>query len=266
LTRLHGEELRRLRGSELAMVFQDPLTSLNPTLTVGSQMRDVQRAHGGGRDARGDHRRRTAELLTRVGIPDADRRLDDYPHQFSGGMRQRILIAMALMLEPALLIADEATSALDVTLQAQILELLTGLRDERQTAILLVTHDLGVVAQVCDRVIVMYAGRAVEEAGVEELFDDPLHPYTRALLASAPSRARRGQELATITGRVPSLTELPVGCKFADRCPYVQDPARAREPRYVEVRGRRVRCDLFDPSGGYVSAGEQVVVPGKEAR
>jgi peptide/nickel transport system ATP-binding protein len=166
-------------------------------------------------------------------------------------MRQRIMIAMALLLEPPLLIADEPTSALDVTLEAQIVELLKQLREERGTAILFISHDLGVVAQVCDRVVVMYAGRAVEEGDVLSIYDRPLHPYTRALLASVPSRRHRGERLATIRGRVPSLSALPPGCKFVDRCPYAQQISREREPRYLAVDGRRVRCDMYDPGSGW---------------
>jgi oligopeptide/dipeptide ABC transporter ATP-binding protein len=249
---LRPEELRRLRGSELAMIFQDPLSSLNPTFTIGAQMADILRAHRSSGVADGAPLRdRAAAMLERVGIADARRRLDDYPHQFSGGMRQRIMISMALMLEPALLIADEVTSALDVTLEAQILELLRELRDERGTAILFISHDLGVVAQVCDRVVVMYAGRAVEEADVYALYERPLHPYTKALLAAVPSRQRRGETLAAIPGRVPSLSALPPGCKFVDRCSYAQEVNREREPRYLEVAGRRVRCNMYDPESGY---------------
>jgi oligopeptide/dipeptide ABC transporter ATP-binding protein len=248
---LRPEELRRLRGSELAMIFQDPLSSLNPTFTIGAQMTDVLRAHrrerADGRTVRG----RAVAMLERVGIPDAAKRFDDYPHQFSGGMRQRIMIAMALMLEPALLIADEVTSALDVTLEAQILELLRELRDERGTAILFISHDLGVVAQICDRVVVMYAGRAVEEADVYALYERPLHPYTEALLAAVPSRKRRGERLEAIPGRVPSLSALPSGCKYVERCAYAQPVNREREPRWLRVDSRNVRCNRYDPESGY---------------
>jgi peptide/nickel transport system ATP-binding protein len=246
---LREDERRRVRGSGMAMIFQDPLTSLNPTFSIGTQLVDVQRAHR--RGERRELRQRAAAMLEQVGIPDAASRLGDFPHEFSGGMRQRIMIAMALLLEPAIIIADEATSALDVTLEAQILALLRRLRDERGTAILFVSHDLGVVAQVCDRVVVMYAGRTVEEGDVFSLYERPLHPYTQALLATVPSRARRGRRLETIRGRVPSLSSLPPGCKFADRCEYAQPVNSEREPRYVEYDGRRVRCNIYDPSSGY---------------
>ncbi len=248
---LRPEQLRLLRGSELAMIFQDPLSSLNPTFTIGAQMRDVLRAHRRERTNERTMSKRAIAMLERVGIPDAAKRLDDYPHQFSGGMRQRIMIAMALMLEPALLIADEVTSALDVTLEAQIIELLHELRDERGTAILFISHDLGVVAQVCDRVVVMYAGRAVEEADVYALYQRPLHPYTQALMAAVPSRKRRGERLESIPGRVPSLSALPPGCKFVDRCAYAQPVNRESEPRWLGLDGRHVRCNRYDPESGY---------------
>lgn len=259
---LSRREMRGVRGSELAMIFQDPLTSLNPTFAIGTQMRDVQRAHLGDKTSNRELDERSAEMLGRVGIPDAVERLKSFPHEFSGGMRQRIMIAMALMLRPALLIADEATTALDVTLEAQILQLLKELCAEEGTTVLFISHDLGVVSQICDRVLVMYAGRAVEEAGVYDLFERPLHPYTRALLASVPSRKRRGRRLATIPGRVPSLSNLPEGCKFADRCPYVEEVDRGREPHYLEVGSRRVRCNAYDPDSGYPGARREPVPPG----
>jgi oligopeptide/dipeptide ABC transporter ATP-binding protein len=251
LLRESEEQMRRLRGRELAMIFQDPLTSLNPAFTVGTQLVDVQAAHRSKRADRKGMRRRAVETLEQVGIPDAAERINDYPHQFSGGMRQRIMIAMALMLEPALLIADEPTSALDVTLEAQILELLKRLRREHETTILFISHDLGVIAQLCDRVVVMYAGHTVEEGDVESIFARPLHPYTRALLAAVPSRMHRGGSLATIPGRVPSLSALPRGCTFADRCPHAQDVCRRDEVRYLDLEGRRVRCAMHDPASGF---------------
>ena len=249
---LSSDEMRDLRGRELAMIFQDPLTSLNPVFTIGRQMMDVQRAHRSA--SRGEIRRRAIELLSQVGIPDADERLGDYPHQFSGGMRQRIMIAMALLLEPALLIADEPTSALDVTLEAQIVELLRRLRESHGTAILFVSHDLGVVSQLCDRVVVMYAGRAVEQGTAEQIFGQPRHPYTQALLAAVPSARLRGGRLATIPGRVPSLSALPSGCAFHPRCPHAQEACRSEVPRDLRLDDdARVLCHIYDPESSYRS-------------
>ena len=251
LVGLEDEELRPLRGAEMAMVFQDPAGSLNPTFTIGQQLVKAAAAHpekipGSSRALR----RRAVELLAQVGIPDAASRFDDHPHQFSGGMKQRVLIAMALMLEPSLLIADEATSALDVTLQAQILELLLRLQQEHGTAILFVTHDLGVVAQVCDRVTVMYAGRVVEQCDVATLFERPEHPYAQALIGSIPSYRTRGTRLRAIPGRVPSLSSLRVGCTFADRCEHAQPLCRKEEPPLYGPRDHLVRCYLMDPASG----------------
>jgi oligopeptide/dipeptide ABC transporter ATP-binding protein len=249
LTALDREQLRNVRGSEIAMVFQDSLTSLNPTLRIGTQLDDALRAHRRGR-AR-DRRAMIVSMLEQVGIPDPADRVDRYPHELSGGMRQRVMIAMALLLEPALLIADEPTSALDVTLQMQILELLRMLRNTRGTAILLISHDLGVVSEICDRAIVMYAGRSVEEGDIRALFGQPRHPYTRGLLASSPSWRRRGEQLGSIPGRVPSLFDLPPGCAFAARCPHAQAVCREQAPRYLGPPGGRVRCHIYDSSSGY---------------
>jgi peptide/nickel transport system ATP-binding protein len=255
LLKLGAEQLRQRRGRDLAMIFQDPMTSLNPVFDIGTQMVDVQRAHQRGRtQGRGALRRRAIEMLHRVGIPDATERIDHYPHQFSGGMRQRIMIAMALMSEPALLIADEPTSALDVTLEAQILELVKELRHAYETAVLFISHDLGVVAQLCDRVLVMYAGSVVEQGAARSVFERPQHPYTQRLLDAVPSRKQHGERLATIPGRVPSLAALPPGCKFAGRCSYVQAACIEHEPRYLALNGCHVRCHIYDPESRYRAA------------
>jgi peptide/nickel transport system ATP-binding protein len=213
-------ELQRIRGGEIAMVFQDPMTSLNPVYRVGSQIVEAIRAHSSG-TSKADARRQSVELLDAVGIPDAESRVDDYPHEFSGGMRQRTMIAMALALEPEVLIADEPTTALDVTIQAQILRLLEQLNRERGLATILITHDLGVVAEVADRVLVMYAGRVVEEGTLEQIFYDPQHPYTWGLLGSLTRIDRpRPERLPQIPGAPPSLLDLPRGCAFRPRCPH----------------------------------------------
>jgi peptide/nickel transport system ATP-binding protein len=252
LTTMSERQLRELRGRQIAMIFQDPLTSLNPTFTVGKQLVAAQKAHRDlGVTSPRLLRQRAVEMLTRVGLPDAGERIDYFPHQFSGGMRQRIMIAMALLLEPEVLIADEATSALDVTLQAQILELLRGLRRERGTSMLFISHDIGVISEICDRLFVMYAGRAVEQGTVREVLSDPKHPYTQALLASVPTKDRRGERLATIPGRVPSLSEMPSGCAFADRCLHAQQVCRDPGPEAVELAGRVVRCLIHEPASGY---------------
>jgi peptide/nickel transport system ATP-binding protein len=235
LGRLTEAEMRDIRGNHIAMIFQEPMTSLNPVLTIGHQIAEALRVHKGmGRQEARDQARRMLEV---VRIPDANRRLDDYPHQFSGGMRQRVMIAMALACSPKLLIADEPTTALDVTIQAQVLKLILELKEKTGSAVILITHDLGVVAETCQRVVVMYAGRKVEEASVLELFDLPAHPYTRGLLASvargqAGARAKRLQE---IPGVVPSLKEPIVGCAFAPRCSHVMDRCRREAPALYDI-------------------------------
>ena len=218
LLHVDAEALRQVRGDRIAMVFQEPMTSLNPSFTIGDQISLAVRAHR--QVSKAAARTRAVEVLDRVGIPDASRRVDDYPHTFSGGMRQRAMIAMALACEPDLLIADEPTTALDVTVQAQILELLRSLKDESGMAMLFVTHDLGVVADICDRVAVMYAGQMVEQAPTDRLFVRPRHPYTAGLLASMPQWSVPGQPLAVIPGRVPPAGEMPTGCRFRSRCPH----------------------------------------------
>jgi peptide/nickel transport system ATP-binding protein/oligopeptide transport system ATP-binding protein len=208
--------LRRLRGNEISMIFQEPMSSLNPVYPVGDQIGEALRLHRG--MDRKAARAATVALLDEVGIPDAARRVDEYPHQLSGGMRQRVMIAMAISCAPKLLIADEPTTALDVTIQAQILELLAELRRAHGMAVLLITHDLGVVAEVCDRVVVMYAGQVVETGSVEDIFMRPAHPYTRGLLDSLPSLEARGRRLSSIPGTVPSPLHWPEGCRFRARC------------------------------------------------
>jgi oligopeptide/dipeptide ABC transporter ATP-binding protein len=237
LNGLDDEGLRGVRGERIAMIFQDPMTSLNPVYRVGDQMIEMIRAH---RDvSKREARERAVDLLRSVGIPNPERRVHDYPHEFSGGMRQRVMIAMALSLDPDVLIADEPTTALDVTVQAQILRLLDQLNRERGLAVVLITHDLGVVAEVADRVAVMYAGQIVEKASLEELFYDPRHPYTWGLLGSIARLDRPNPErLAQIPGMPPSLLDPPTGCRFAPRCPHVFD--KCSEPPPLE----RDRCWL----------------------
>jgi oligopeptide/dipeptide ABC transporter ATP-binding protein len=229
LTDLDDEGLRGVRGERIAMIFQDPMTSLNPVYRVGDQMIEMIRAH---RDvSKREARERAVDLLQQVGIPNPERRVHDYPHEFSGGMRQRVMIAMALSLDPDVLIADEPTTALDVTVQAQILRLLDQLNRERGLAVILITHDLGVVAEIADRVAVMYAGQIVEEATLDELFYDPMHPYTWGLLGSLPRLDTPNPErLAQIPGQPPSLLRPPVGCRFAPRCPHEFDECAKPPP------------------------------------
>jgi peptide/nickel transport system ATP-binding protein len=235
LLALNEAGMRDIRGNRIAMIFQEPMTSLNPVLTIGHQIAESLRIHR--RASRHEARERARAMLELVRIPDAQSRLDDYPHQFSGGMRQRVMIAMALACSPKLLIADEPTTALDVTIQAQVLGLILELKEKTGAAVILITHDLGVVAETCQRVVVMYAGRKVEEASVVELFDRPAHPYTRGLLASiargrAGARARRLQE---IPGIVPSLREPITGCAFAPRCKHSVDRCRREAPTLRDI-------------------------------
>jgi oligopeptide transport system ATP-binding protein len=242
LLTLSAEEMRRLRGNRMAMIFQDPMTSLNPFLTVEEQVCEVLEVHKGMR--RSGARDRAVALLEEVGIPGAARRLRDYPHQFSGGMRQRVMIAISLACEPSLLIADEPTTALDVTIQAQILDLLRKLRAERKMSVILITHDLGVVAGMCERVRVMYAGRIVEEGPTRALFKTPRHPYTKALLSSLPRLDEpEGSQLRTIPGLPPNLSRVPPGCAFHPRCSYAEERCRADVPRLESAsEGHRKAC------------------------
>ena len=244
LLALPPRELRKLRGNRVSMIFQDPMTSLNPLLTVGRQLTEVLEVHRG--MSRRDARKKAAAGLADVGIPAPEARLDAYPHELSGGMRQRVMIAMALLCDPKVLIADEPTTALDVTIQAQILELLQDLQAKHGTAIVMITHDLGVVAGMADRVNVMYAGRVVETAPTRDLFRAPAHPYTRALLASIPRLSSSPDEdLAAIPGAPPDLADLPPGCAFGPRCERVRDACRTAVPALAALRSnadRRAAC------------------------
>ena len=234
-------QIRELRGNRLAMIFQEPMTSLNPSYSIGEQIVESLVEHRG--LSRKDARRRAIELLRRVDIPSPEKRIDDYPHRLSGGMRQRAMIAMALACEPELLIADEPTTALDVTVQAQILDLLRELRRAGRVAVILITHDLGIVAEICDAVAVMYAGEVVERAPAAALFERPAHPYTVGLLGSLPRLDHQVAKLAAIEGMVPDMSALPSGCRFAPRCPFADDRCRRERPPVVALEGDRwSRC------------------------
>ncbi|MBI5352487.1 MAG: ABC transporter ATP-binding protein [Chloroflexi bacterium] len=242
LLKLSESEMEHVRGKEVAMIFQDPMTSLNPVLTVGRQLTETLRTHTNMDEEQS--RQRAVTLLEWVGIPDAGKRLTDYPHQFSGGMRQRVMIAMALACTPSLLIADEPTTALDVTIQAQIIELVKKLKQDVGMAMIWITHDLGVVAGIADRVIVMYAGFIVEEAEVDDLYDSPLHPYTTALLQALPrADRRRDKNLKSIQGVPPNLLAEPRGCPFAPRCEFVKERCVNENPLLIETENRhKVAC------------------------
>jgi len=242
LLELSYEEMRKYRGRHISMIFQEPMTSLNPVLRVGAQMNEVLVEHEGISEE--EATKKSIEMLDAVGIPEPERRINDYPHQFSGGMRQRIMIAMALQCNPSLLIADEPTTALDVTIQAQILDLMMELKDSRNdAAILLITHDLAVIAETCDRVIVMYGGVIQEIATIDELFKNPLHPYTKALMNSIPKIDQKVDRLNTLKGMVPSILDMPVGCKFCTRCDFVEQKCEDTEPELIEIKdGHFVRC------------------------
>lgn len=239
-------ELVKLRGNELSMIFQQPTSCLNPVFRIGDQVAEVLMVHDN--VSKQVAWQQAVEMLRRVGIPAPEKRANAFPHEISGGQAQRVMIAMALASQPKLLIADEPTTALDVTIQAQILDLMRNLRDETGTTILLITHDMGVIAEVCDKVAVMYAGQIVEYTDVITLFDTQLHPYTEGLLAAIPVLGEVQQHLAVIPGSVPNLIYLPAGCKFAPRCPYVKELCSQREPALVEVEpGHQVRCFMRDP-------------------
>ncbi|MCM3623648.1 ABC transporter ATP-binding protein [Brevibacillus borstelensis] len=245
LPSLSDAEMRKIRGNRLAMIFQEPMTSLNPVFKIGHQISEAVRFHLKlGKKAAWEH---SIEMLRKVGIPRPEQIADEYPHQLSGGMRQRVMIAMAMTCNPQLLIADEPTTALDVTIQAQILDLMRDLQKTEGTAILMITHDLGVVAEMCDRVVVMYAGQVVEETDVKTLFRDPKHPYTKGLMASLPQLAGDQTRLQSIPGNVPNPLEMPPGCRFAPRCSFRIDACDRVKPELLEVEaGHKCRCLLYE--------------------
>ena len=241
LAKLSEKEMRQIRGNEIAMIFQDSMTGLNPVMTIGKQLVETITAHS--KMDKKEAWARAEEMLTKVGIPSPAQRLKEFPHQLSGGMRQRVMIAMALACQPQILIADEPTTALDVTIQAQILDLIRELNESMGTSVVFITHDLGVVSELCDTVIVMYTGHIVEQAPVKELFESPKHPYTKGLLNAIPKITRERNPLETIEGMVPNPTERIEGCSFSPRCPYATDQCRKAEPPMAELSdGRLVRC------------------------
>ncbi|MED1202747.1 ABC transporter ATP-binding protein [Heyndrickxia acidicola] len=243
LTNLKKEELRKLRGNKMAMIFQEPMTALNPVFTVGYQLRESLMIHKG--LSKSEANKEGIELLKQVGIPYPEKRMKQYPHELSGGMRQRVMIAIALACKPSLLIADEPTTALDVTIQAQILDLIKELKDQLGMGVILVTHDMGVVAEVADRVMVMYAGEKVEEADVETIFNNPQHPYTRGLLKSVPNVDDKEHNLEPIPGTLPNMNEQINGCRFHPRCEFATDKCRSQEPKTFDLNnGHLVKCWL----------------------
>ena len=247
LLKVSEGRIRDIRGNEISMIFQEPMTALNPVFTVGNQLEEVFRIHQ--KLSAAEARRKAVEALQMVGVPSPKSRVKEYPHQLSGGMRQRVMIAMALACRPSLLIADEPTTALDVTIQAQILDLMERLREELGTAIVMITHDLGVIAEIAHRVVVLYTGKIMEQASTLELFDHPLHPYTQGLMQAIPSpeATRKTQQLYEIEGVVPSLLALPQGCSFNPRCPMAQDVCREKEPKLQELRPDHwVACWMVD--------------------
>jgi peptide/nickel transport system ATP-binding protein len=268
LLTISGEAMRKVRGNRISMIFQQPTSSLNPVWDVGRQIEEVLQIHRGMKGTAAEAR--ALELLRMVGIPDPQRRLKAFPHEMSGGMAQRVMIAMALACEPELLIADEPTTALDVTIQAQILDLIRNLRDETGTAIILITHDLGVVAEMCDRVAVMYAGEIVEHSDVATLFREPRHPYTQGLIGSIPVVGKVRDELAVIPGNVPNLIDLPVGCRFAPRCLVrVQENVPYSLEVHPELRpigpGHDVRCWRYHDLDGHLLALEGAIPAGSQS-
>lgn len=249
LTLLSEKEMRQIRGNEIAMIFQEPMTSLNPLFTIGNQMIEAIRIHEKSWSKK-QTKARAIEMLKLVGLPRAEELLSDYPHQLSGGMRQRVMIAMALVCDPKILIADEPTTALDVTIQAQILKLMKSLNERLGTAILLITHDLGVVADVCERVIVMYAGQVIEEAPTKQLFEDPQHPYTKGLIQSVPDMRFKKERLYSIPGNVPKPGSITKGCRFAARCAFAFERCQVEDPELIQTSEKhQTRCFLYATEG-----------------
>ncbi len=243
ISRYTGRQMCRLRGNDISMIFQDSLTSLNPTLTIMTQMTEPFMTHQG--MTKKEAQKQAVEMLRKVGIPNPEVRARQYPHQLSGGMRQRVIIAMALSCNPSVLIADEPTTALYVTIQAQILKMINTLKKDLNTAVILITHDMGVVAEMADRVLVMYGGNVVEEADCHSLFTKPLHPYTKGLLASIP-KINDDSRLYAIEGMVPSLKNMPKGCRFCDRCPHCTERCRKENPPFYLLKAHKVRCFLYE--------------------
>ena len=242
------KEMAQVRGTGIGMIFQDSMTSLNPVKTIGKQLDEAFIVHHS--CDKNEAKNRSIEMLTKVGIPSPEKRYGEYPHQLSGGMRQRVMIAMALAQNPSLIIADEPTTALDVTIQAQIMELMKEMKEKTGVSIMLITHDMGVVAEMADKIMVMYAGMVIEYATAREIFKDPKHPYTKGLLASIPRKDKDIDRLYTIEGTVPSLTSMPKGCRFCDRCPRAMEKCRNEQPPMYQFGERSVRCFLYEDKGG----------------
>ncbi|BES64501.1 ABC transporter ATP-binding protein [Gottschalkiaceae bacterium SANA] len=247
LLKKSNKEMQDVRGNEISMIFQEPMTSLNPVYPVGKQITEAIRRHN--KISKKEARAIAIEMLSKVGLPSPEIRVDDYPHQMSGGMRQRVMIAMALATKPQLLIADEPTTALDVTIQAQILDLMNRLREETGTSILLITHDLGVVAETADRVVVLYCGKVMEMANVVDLFEDPRHPYTQGLIASIPKMEGESGRLTMIEGNVPNPMQMPAGCPFEPRCTQSMEICKRKMPEIQQFGDRQVRCFLYEGKG-----------------
>lgn len=256
LLKIPEKEIRKIRGNKISMIFQEPLTSLNPVFTIGNQISETIRKHQ--KVSKKRAKEISIEMLRKVDMPNPERQFHSFPHLLSGGMRQRVMIAMALSCDPELLIADEPTTALDVTIQAQILRLMKHLRREIQTSIILITHDLGVVAEMCDRVVVMYAGEVVEENSVTDLFENPKHPYTKGLLNSTPKVHQSDYKLESIKGNVPAADNMPTGCKFHPRCPFATDICKTVPPSLKQVGDSKVSCWLYQDNNIEQKIGEEV--------